>query len=110
MPKDSLTVVDNRTGLSYELPITDGTVRATDLRKIRSGEEDFGLMSYDPGFTNTASTRSSITYVDGEKGVLRYRGYPIETLAERANYLETAYLVIYGRLPTSPQSPKSQLP
>jgi len=82
MVKDSLTVVDNRTGESYELPITDGTIRATDLRKIRAGEGDFGLMSYDPGLANTASTRSSITYVDGDKGILRYRGYPIEQLAE----------------------------
>jgi citrate synthase len=106
MPKDSLSVVDNRTGLSYELPITDGTIKAMDLRKIRSGDGDFGLMSYDPGFTNTASTRSSITYVDGDKGVLRYRGYPIEELAVRANYLETAYLVIFGRLPTAPQLAK----
>jgi citrate synthase len=103
MPKDSLTVTDNRTGKTYELPIADGTIRAMDLRKIRVAEDDFGLMTYDPGFANTASTRSSITYVDGEKGILRYRGYPIESLAGRANYLETAYLVINGRLPTAPQ-------
>ena len=103
MPKDSLSVVDNRTGIGYELPVTDGTIRAMDLRKIRTGEGDFGLMSYDPGFANTASTRSSITYVDGEKGVLRYRGYPIESLAQNASYLETAYLVIFGKLPTAPQ-------
>ena len=103
MPKDSLTVVDNRTGESYELPISDGTIRSMDLRKIRAGAEDIGLMSYDPGLQNTASAKSSITYVDGDKGVLRYRGYPIEQLAEKANYLETAYLVIFGKLPTAPQ-------
>ena len=103
MPKDSLSIIDNRTGESYELPVADGTIRAMDLRKIRTGEDDFGLMSYDPGFANTASTRSSITYVDGEKGILRYRGYPIETLAKNAGYLEIAYLVIFGKLPTVPQ-------
>jgi citrate synthase I (hexameric type) len=103
MTKDSLTIVDNRTGKCYELPIEGGTIRASELRKIKAGEDDFGLMSYDPGFANTASTKSSITYVDGEKGILRYRGYPIEALAEHANYLETAYLVIFGRLPTGPQ-------
>jgi citrate synthase len=103
MPKNSLSIVDNRTGASYELPVVDGTIRAMDLRAIRAGEDDFGLMSYDPGFANTASTRSSITYVDGEKGVLRYRGYPIESLAKNASYLETAYLVIFGKLPTAPQ-------
>jgi citrate synthase len=100
---DSLSVIDNRTGASYELPIADGTIRAMDLRKIKAGEGDFGLMSYDPGLANTASTRSSITYVDGDKGILRYRGYPIETLAKNASYLETAYLVIFGKLPTAPQ-------
>ncbi|MGA2545545.1 MAG: citrate synthase [Rectinemataceae bacterium] len=103
MPRDSLSIVDNRTGASYEIPVADGTIRAMDLRKIRTGEDDFGLMSYDPGFANTASTRSSITYVDGEKGILRYRGYPIESLAKNASYLETAYLVIFGKLPTAPQ-------
>jgi len=103
MIRDSLSVTDNRTGESYELPLVDGTVRAMDLRQIRTGEGDFGLMSYDPGFANTASTRSSITYVDGDKGILRYRGYPIEVLAANASYLETAYLVIFGKLPTAPQ-------
>ncbi|MBU0929023.1 MAG: citrate synthase [Spirochaetes bacterium] len=97
--RDSLTVVDNRTGLRYELPIVSGTVPTADLRRIRTGPDDFGLMAYDPGLANTAAVRSSITYVDGERGVLRYRGYPIEELAERANYLETAYLVIFGELP-----------
>jgi citrate synthase len=103
MPKDSLTVVDNRTGASYELPIADGTIKAMDLRAIRAGEGDFGLMSYDPGLANTAPTKSAITYIDGDKGILRYRGYPIEELAEKASYLETAYLIIYGKLPTAPQ-------
>ena len=103
MPKDSLSVVDNRTGRNYELPIADGTIRAMDLRKIHAGDEDFGLMSYDPGFANTAVTRSSITYIDGERGILRYRGYPIEQLAQKASFLETAYLVIFGKLPTAPQ-------
>jgi citrate synthase len=105
-PKESLTVIDNRTGTSYELPITDGTIRAMDLRRIQAGDADFGLMSYDPGFANTASTRSSITYVDGEKGILRYRGYPIEQLAMNASFLEVAYLVIFGKLPTAPQLSK----
>ena len=103
MLKDSLSITDNRTGAIYEVPVADGTIRAMDLRKIRTGDDDFGLMSYDPGFANTASTRSSITYVDGEKGVLRYRGYPIEALAKNAGYLETAYLIIFGKLPTTPQ-------
>lgn len=101
--KGSLSIVDNRTGIAYELPITDGTIKAADLRQIKTDEADFGLMSYDPGLANTASTRSAITYVDGERGVLRYRGYPIEELAQRASYLETAYLVIFGKLPTAPQ-------
>jgi citrate synthase len=105
-PKESLSVIDNRTGTSYELPITDGTIRAMDLRRIQAGNADFGLMSYDPGFANTASTRSSITYVDGEKGILRYRGYPIEQLAKNASFLEVAYLVIFGKLPTAPQLSK----
>jgi len=103
MPRDSLTVVDNRTGRSYELPIVDGTVRAVDLRQMKGPGGESGLMSYDPGFANTASTRSAITYIDGEEGVLRYRGYPIEEIAEKASYLETAYLIIFGRLPTAPQ-------
>jgi citrate synthase len=103
MEKNSITVIDNRTGASYELPITDGTIRAMDLRAIRSDRDDFGLLSYDPGLANTASTRSSITYIDGEKGILRYRGYPIEELAERTSYLETAYLVIFGSLPDAGQ-------
>jgi citrate synthase len=100
---DSLTVIDNRTGKKYELPIQDGTIRAMDLRQIKAGQDDFGLMTYDPAFMNTANCRSSITYIDGDKGVLLYRGYPIEDLAEHSDYLETAYLIIFGELPTSSQ-------
>ncbi len=96
---DSLTIVDNRTGRTYEVPIEDGTIRATELRKIRVDDDDFGIMTYDPAFMNTASCRSSITYIDGDKGILEYRGYPIEQLAEKSTYLEVAYLLIYGRLP-----------
>jgi citrate synthase len=101
--QDSLTVTDNRTGQTYELPITDGTVRAMDFRQMKVDEDDFGLMTYDPAFTNTASTRSAITYIDGDKGILEYRGYPIEQLAEHSCYLEVAYLLVHGELPTKPQ-------
>jgi citrate synthase len=103
MAKNTLTVIDNRTGTSYELPITDGTIRATDLRQIKTGPDDFGLMSYDPGLMNTATCRSSITFIDGEKGILQYRGYPIEQLAEKSTFLEVAYLLINGELPTKKQ-------
>jgi citrate synthase len=103
MGKDTLTVTDNRTGKSYELPIRDGTVRAIDLRQIKVAPDDFGLMTYDPAFMNTASCRSRITYIDGDKGVLHYRGYPIEQLAERSSFLETAYLLIDGELPSKVQ-------
>jgi citrate synthase len=96
----TLTIVDNRTGRTYEVPIEDGTIRATELRKIRVDEDDFGIMTYDPAYMNTASCRSSITYIDGDKGILEYRGYPIEQLAEQSTYLEVAYLLIYGRLPS----------
>jgi citrate synthase len=97
---DSLTIKDNRTGKTYELPISEGTIKALDLRKIKVDDEDFGLMTYDPAFMNTASCRSAITYIDGDKGILEYRGYPIEQLAEKSTYLETAYLLMYGELPT----------
>jgi citrate synthase len=103
MPTDTLTITDNRTGKSYEIPITDGAIKASDLRQIKTGSDDFGLMSYDPAFTNTASTRSAITYLDGDKGKLLYRGYPIEQLAEKSTFLETAYLVLFGELPTASQ-------
>ena len=101
--EDTLTVVDNRTGRSYEIPIVDGTVRALDFRAIRTSEDDFGLMTYDPAFMNTAACRSSITYLDGTNGVLEYRGYPIEQLAAKSTYLEVAYLLVYGELPTASQ-------
>jgi citrate synthase len=100
LPQDTLTITDNRTGKTYEVPIMDGTIRALDLRQIRTGDDDFGLMTYDPAYMNTASCRSAITYIDGDKGVLEYRGYPIEQLAERATFLETAYLLLHGELPT----------
>ncbi|HUY29219.1 MAG TPA: citrate synthase [Candidatus Binataceae bacterium] len=100
MAKDTLSITDNRTGKSYEIPIEEGgVIRAAALRQIRTAPEDFGLMSYDPAFTNTASCRSRVTYIDGDKGILRYRGYPIEVLAEKSNYLETAYLIVKGELP-----------
>src|SRR3954464_543884 len=97
---DTLSVTDNRTGKTYEIEITDGTVRAMDFRQIKVDDDDFGLMAYDPAFTNTASTRSAITYIDGDKGILEYRGYPIEQLAEQSTYLEVAYLLVHGELPT----------
>lgn len=103
MAKDSLTVIDNRTGKQYELPLWEGTIRAMDLRQIKVSEDDFGVMSYDPAFKNTASTKSYITLVDGEAGILRYRGYPIDQLAEKSTYLEVAYLILYGELPTKDQ-------
>jgi citrate synthase len=101
VPKDTLTVVDNRTGKSYELPIQDGTVRAADFRQIKVSDDDFGLMAYDPAFMNTAACRSAITFIDGDKGILRYRGYPIEQLAERSTFLETSYLLLHGELPSA---------
>jgi citrate synthase len=101
--KDTLTVTDNRTGKTYELPIADGTIRATDLRQIRASDDDFGLMTYDPAFMNTAACRSAITYIDGDRGILRYRGYPIEQLAEHASFLEVAWLLMEGELPTQAQ-------
>jgi citrate synthase len=100
---DTLSVTDNRTGEAYEVEITDGTVRAMDFRDIKVSEDDFGLMSYDPAFTNTASCRSSVCFIDGEAGVLEYRGYPIEQLCDQSSYLEVAYLLIYGELPTRDQ-------
>ena len=110
MGKDTLTITDNRTGKTYEIPIQYGTyptygasIRTADLRQIKVSEEDFGLMGYDPAFMNTASCKSTITFIDGERGILRYRGYPIEELAERGSFLETAYLIIHGELPTRKQ-------
>src|SRR4249920_3669057 len=100
---DTLTITDNRTGQQYEVPVTDGTIRAMDLRKIKVDPGDFGLMTYDPAFLNTANCRSAITYIDGDKGELLYRGYPIEQLAEKSTFLEVAYLLLYGELPTAAQ-------
>lgn len=103
MGADSLTVTDNRTGRSYELPIKDGTINAMELRQIKVDATDFGLMAYDPSYLNTASCRSTITYIDGNVGILRYRGYPIEQLAAHSSFLEVAYLILYGELPTQSQ-------
>ncbi|HNB53110.1 MAG TPA: citrate synthase [Anaerolineales bacterium] len=100
---DTLTITDNRTGKTYEVPITHDTIKALDLRKIKVKDDDFGLMTYDPGFMNTASTKSTITYIDGDLGILEYRGYPIADLAEKSNFLEVAYLIMYGKLPTTDQ-------
>ena len=97
---ETLTITDNRTGKQYEIPIADGTIRAIDLRQIKVNPEEFGMMSYDPAFLNTASCQSRVTFIDGDKGILRYRGYPIEQLAEQSNFIETAYLLINGELPT----------
>ena len=97
---ETLTITDNRTGKQYEIPIKDGTIRAIDLRQIKVDPEEFGMMSYDPAFMNTASCYSRVTFIDGDKGILRYRGYPIEQLAEGSNFIETAYLLINGELPT----------
>jgi citrate synthase len=101
--KDTLTVTDNRTGRIYEIPVVDGAISAMDLRGIKVSDTDFGLLSYDPGFKNTASCRSEVTFIDGDAGILRYRGYPIEQLADSSNFLEVAYLLIHGDLPTRDQ-------
>ena len=101
--RDTLTITDNRNGKQYEVPITNETIRPIELRKIKTSDADFGMMSYDPSFSNTASCTSKITYIDGDLGILRYRGYSIEELAEKSTYLETAYLILYGELPTKAQ-------
>ena len=103
MVKEALSITDMRTQANYEIPIHDGTIRAMDLRQIKTGPEDFGLMTYDPAFMNTASCRSAITFIDGDKGILRYRGYPIDQLAEKCTFLEVAYLILNGELPTEAQ-------
>jgi citrate synthase len=103
MSNNTLTVTDNRTGKQYELPVQDGTVKAMDLRQIKTSDDDFGLMTYDPAFMNTASCKSRITFIDGDKGILEYRGYPIDQLAEKSSYLEVAYLLLYGELPNTSQ-------
>src|ERR1700674_4521390 len=102
-PRQTLTITDNRTGKSYEVPITHDTIRAADLRQIKVDPKEFGMMSYDPAFNNTASCISKVTFIDGDAGILRYRGYPIEDLAEKTPYLETAYLLLNGELPTAAQ-------
>jgi len=106
MPAETLTIIDNRTGKKYDIPISDDTIKAMDLRQIKVKEDDFGLMTYDPAFMNTALCRSKITFIDGDKGILRYRGYPIEQLAEKSNFLETSYLLLYGELPNKAQYEK----
>ena len=103
MSEQSLTITDDRTGKSYKLPTENGTVRAMDLRQIKTGSDDFGLMTYDPALMNTASTKSAITFIDGNKGILEYRGYPVEQLAEKCNFLEVAYLILFGELPNEEQ-------
>lgn len=103
MSKDTLTIIDNRTGKQYEVPIEYETIKAMDLRKIKVSDDDFGIMSYDPAFMNTASCKSRVTFIDGDKGILRYRGYPIEQLAEHSTYLEVAYLILHGELPSPSQ-------
>jgi citrate synthase len=103
-PEGALQITDTRTGRSYEIPITDGAIRAIDLRQIKAADDDFGLLSYDPAFLNTASCRSAITFIDGEQGILRYRGYPIEELAEQLSFLDVAYLLLNGELPGPEQS------
>jgi citrate synthase len=100
---DTLTITDNRTGKQYEIPVQDGTIKATDLRQIKVTQDEFGMMTYDPAFMNTAACRSKITFIDGDKGILEYRGYPIEQLAEQSDFIETAYLILFGELPTGPQ-------
>ena len=106
MDPETLTITDNRTNQTYTIPIYKGTVRAMDLRQIKTGADDFGLMTYDPAFMNTAACHSAVTYLDGDKGILRYRGYPIEQLAEKCSFLEVAYLLVKGQLPTAAQLEK----
>jgi hypothetical protein len=104
VPKDTLSVTDNRTGKQYEIPILDGggtVVKAGDFRQIKERDDEFGMMTYDPAFMNTASCRSAISFIDGDRGILRYRGYPIEQLAEKSTFLETAYLLLHGELPSA---------
>src|ERR1043165_1783196 len=103
MSEDSLTITDNRTGKQYQLSIQDGTIKAMDLRQIKTSDDDFGMMTYDPAFMNTASCKSRITFIDGDRGILEYRGYPIDQLAEQSTYLEVAYLLLHGELPNEDQ-------
>src|SRR6266511_356216 len=101
MSSNTLSITDNRTGKQFEIPIENGTIKAMDLRQIKVDDDDFGLMTYDPAFMNTASCKSRITFIDGEKGILEYRGYPIDQLAEKSSYLEVAYLLLHGELPSA---------
>ena len=101
MDNETLTITDNRTQKAYTIPVWRGTIRAMDLRQIKTDADDFGIMAYDPAFLNTASCQSTITYIDGDRGILRYRGYPIEQLAENCSFLEVAYLILRGELPTA---------
>src|SRR5918993_5747838 len=103
MSSETLSITDNRTGKQYDVPIENGTIKAIDLRQIKTSDDDFGLMTYDPAFMNTASCKSRITFIDGDKGILEYRGYPIDQLAEQSSYLETAYLILFGELPQTAQ-------
>src|SRR6476619_6936905 len=102
MSNNTLSITDNRTGKTYEVAVENNTIKAMDLRQIKTSDDDFGLMTYDPAFMNTASCKSRITFIDGDKGILEYRGYPIEQLAEHSTFLETAYLILFGELPTAP--------
>src|SRR6202166_3608834 len=104
MPDNTLTITDNRTNKTYTVPVDNGTIRAMDLRQIKTGPDDFGLMTYDPAFQNTASCRSAITFIDGDKGILRYRGYPIDELANRASFLDVSWLLLRGELPDKEES------
>src|SRR6266705_4166346 len=103
MSSNTLSITDNRTGKQFEIPIENGTIKAMDLRQIKVDDDDFGLMTYEPAFMNTASCKSRITFIDGDKGILEYRGYPIDQLAEQSSYLEVAYLLVHGELPTKVQ-------
>src|SRR3954465_5494258 len=100
---ETLTITDNRTGKHYDVPIHDGTIKATGLRQVKVTDDEFGMMTYDPAFMNTAACKSRITFIDGDKGVLEYRGYPIEQLAEQSGFLETPFLILFGELPTQAQ-------
>src|SRR5216684_4111994 len=103
MPDESVQLTDNRTGKQYQLKLSNGNFRASDLRQVKVKPDDFGMMTYDPAYLNTASCQSAVTYIDGDKGILRYRGYPIEELAQNCTYLEVAYLLLYGELPDAAQ-------
>src|SRR6201984_2330483 len=103
MAEQTLTITDNRTGKAYTLPIENGTARAMDLRQIKTAQDDSGLMTYDPALMNTASTKSAITFIDGNKGILEYRGYPVEQLAEKCKFLQVAYLILFGEMPNEKQ-------